>query len=482
MDLPDAMLPPVDPGNVPAPAPAARHPQWAEALAAQKAGRHAEAEQIWARVLAATPGDAGAGSNLGVSRRALGRSTEAILCHRRAVALAPGLAVAHHNLGVTLRGQGRIAEASNALRQATTLDPHKAGSWQALADTLLDLGREAEAIEALRAGLVGCGAVPELALLLGQALLATGAFAEGWERFEERWRCARPPRRTRTGPVWDGSDLGGRTLLLFAEQGFGDAIQLLRYVPLAARRGGRVVVELRPEMVTLARAAPSLAGIEIIPRGVAGPPHDLVLPMFSLPRLFATGADSIPGGVPYLAAEPAALARWRARIGAGPGPAVGLCWAGSPTHVRDRARSLPTWTLRRLLAVPGARFFSLQREPRAGDWEALSGAPIVNLAEELEDFAATAAAISALDLVISVDTSVVHLCGALGRPCIVLLPVNADFRWLRGRADSPWYPTLRLLRQRQPGDWGPVLEDAAAALAQAVAAHPGPAGSAPAAG
>jgi hypothetical protein len=293
-------------------------------------------------------------------------------------------------------------------------------------------------------------------------LLLRGELREGFEKYESRWRLETLPPRGFPAPLWNGEDLSGRTILLHAEQGYGDTIQCLRYVPQVAARGGWVVLEVPKELLGLARRLPEVG--QLLARGDALPRFDLQCPLFSLPRAFATTIETIPAQVPYLSAEPEAIARWRIRLGERPGLKVGLAWAGSPQHRNDARRSIAIETLLPLLRLEGVRWFSLQVGERAADLARLPGGLVTDLSPDLIDFAETAAVIGNLDLVIAVDTASAHLAGALGRPAWVLLRARPDWRWLLEREDSPWYPSLRLFRQHRPGDWEEVVRRVAAAL------------------
>jgi hypothetical protein len=258
----------------------------------------------------------------------------------------------------------------------------------------------------------------------------------------------------------DGSDLTGRRLLLWAEQGLGDTIQFVRYATQFARQGARLVLECAPQ---LERLMQSLSGIDsVVTRETSPGEFDVHLPLLSVPRLFGTTTHSIPAAVPYLAPAAADRERWRAELGGGEGLRVGLVWAGSPTHADDRNRSIAPELLEPLLELPGVRWFSLQIGARA---DHAPRGPLTDLAPRLVDFAETAAVIANLDLVLSVDTAVAHLAGAVGAPVWTLLPYVPDWRWMLDRDDSPWYPTMRLFRQQHRGEWQPVIERVAAELA-----------------
>ncbi len=260
------------------------------------------------------------------------------------------------------------------------------------------------------------------------------------------------PRRVLAQPEWDGGPFPGRTLLLHAEQGLGDTLQFIRYAPLVRGLGGRVVVECQKP---LAHLLGSVAGIDaLVPEGNPLPPFDLHTPLLSLPHLLGTTAATVPAAVPYLSPDPGAVEVWRHRVGRGEELKVGLVWAGSPGHENDRNRSIPLKRLRPLLDVPSMRFFALQVCERSRDIEALwLQGSIGDISPDLDDLADTAAALSVLDLLISVDTAPAHLAGALGRPVWLLLPFAPDWRWMMDREDSPWYPTMRLFRQPTQSDW-----------------------------
>jgi hypothetical protein len=266
-------------------------------------------------------------------------------------------------------------------------------------------------------------------------------------------------------PRWTGAQpLDGRTILLHAEQGLGDAVMFARYVPDLVARGARVVLEVPAELRAL---LDGFAGAQAIARGDALPDFDLHIPMGSLPLVLGTQAPAVPAPIPYLAAPEDRIGKWRARLDAIASPRIALSWAGSARHANDRNRSLPLSALAPLLGAP-ASFVSVQRELRADDAAIVANeARLIHLGGEIGDFADTAAILSLCDLVISVDTSVAHVAGAMGRPLWMLIPFAPDWRWTLDRPQSPWYPAAQLIRQRRPGDWDGVIAAVAAALAQA---------------
>jgi len=433
------------------------------------ARRHADAEASYRRVLALQPDHHQAHNNLGAALGELRRFDEAATHFRRAAELKPDYAEAHANLAHALRATGHAEEAQAACRRAIALAPRLAVAHLNLGLALQDVGRMDEALACFRQ----VGALdPDNSMARaceGMLQLLRGNLAAGWEKYEARWRIGDLPPREFAQPQWRGEPLAGRTILLHAEQGFGDTIQFLRYVPQVVARGGKVVLEIQKPLLPL---VPRVERIALVARGDALPAFDLQCPLLSLPLAFGTTLESIPAATSYLKPAPARVAHWRGRLGAAPGLKVGIAWAGSPVHRNDRNRSIPLERLKPLLALAGARFFSLQVGPRAADLAAIAPMAITDLAGELTDFGETAAAIANLDLVIAADTALVHLAGALGKPVWTLLPFAPDWRWLLGRSDSPWYPTMRLFRQPRPGDWDSVVGAARQALADRLAGTP----------
>ncbi len=428
------------------------------------------AAACFAEAASLAPGHAGAHNNLGNALRALGRGEEAVACYRRTVALRPDLAGAHSNLGLTLLALHRPAEAAQAFRAALRCRPDDAEACSNLGGALLALDRPAAAVRWFRRALAHDGTLAEARFGEALGLLALGRFRAGWAAYESRWQDPRFLAETRHDdlPQWRGPPgraLAGRTLLLHAEQGYGDTLQFVRYVPLLRRLGARVVLEVEAPLLRL------LDGIadRVIAAGAAVPRCDLCCPLLSLPHAFRTGWREIPAAVPYLAAPPALRRRWRRRLGARDGRLrVGLVLSGSATDPDDALRSLPAAVARMLLALPGIAFHLVQPALRETEAAVLREAGTAySHAGRLTDFAETAGLLGALDLLVSVDTAAAHLGGALGMPVWLLLPFVADFRWLRRRSDSPWYPTMRLFRQETPGDWAPVIARIAAALAKA---------------
>ena len=286
------------------------------------------------------------------------------------------------------------------------------------------------------------------------ALLTVDDYRGGFAQYEWRWKRTGIARRSLGKPLWLGEyPLGRKTILLHAEQGLGDTIMFVRYAPLLARAGATVIVEVQGELKLLFA---NLEGVSVIARGEALPAFDVHCPLGSLPLAFKTEPASVPAAIPYLRSDEQRLAKWRQRLAALPGRPVALAFAGNPDHINDRNRSIALSRLAPLLSTPDVRFISVQRDLRDTDREALGNAALTHLGDELADFADTTAVLALADLVITVDTSVAHLAGALGRPLWILLPFWPDWRWTLDRA-SPWYPNARLFRQGPDSDWDPVI-------------------------
>ena len=477
-----------------------------DALAHHQAGRLREAEALYRAILAAEPGNADAlhllgvarhqqgahdeaialigkavaadprrpefHNNLGEAQRLCGRPAQAEQAYRAALALDANLAAAHGNLGHALLAQERVEAAAESYERAAALDPGNAGVLVNLAFALLELGRlqdaeqrarealalrpgDAEAHQFLAAALAGLERFDEAAASYRRALelkpdyveahvnfaqlcLLRGDYAEGWKHYA--WR---PRPDVRQAAPWTGAeDLRGKSILLQYEQGLGDTIHFCRYAPLVAARGAKVLLRV-PDVL-----APFLQHLgQIVPEGAPPPRTDYYSPLLSLPAAFGTTLADIPASIPYLHADPG---DWREKLGGGAEPLVGLCWRGNPAYKGDRHRSTSLKALEPLLAVPGVRFVSLQRERREDERHPA-------LVHVGADFGSTASLVAALDLVICVDTVWAHWAGAIGRPLWLMLPRAAHWCWMTEREDSPWYPTARLFRQQESGDWAPVV-------------------------
>jgi Flp pilus assembly protein TadD len=422
------------------------------------------------------PLDAAAHSNLGVALRALGRHDEARSSIETALRLDPAAPQIWFNLAILLVDSGQWTDAVSVYRRVLQADPGHLGAHAGLANVLHYLGRLPQAEQCARAALALAPQAATLHGCLALPLLAQGALREGWQEYEWRWDTpGAVPRRYADRPRWQGEALNGEVLLLHAEQGFGDTLQFCRYAALI-EGASRIVIEVPPSLVTLLTTLhPS---VDILPTGVAPPPFDKQCPLMSLPGCCRTWTlDDIPASTPYLHPDPAKVAFWRERLAGAQGMRVGLCWAGgekSDIHARlvDGRRSMSLAQFAPFGALEGAAFVSLQKDgPAAG--EALAPPPglaLVDWTAELADFADTAALITALDLVVTVDTAVAHLAGALGKPVWLLNRFDSDWRWLQDRDDSPWYPSLRQFRQSRPGVWSDVVQRVCEALALRVRA------------
>ena len=444
-------------------------PSFAEALnalgiALQQRGDLSGAITSYRAALAAKPDYASACGNLGAALFTLGDVAAALDWYRRAIELRPDHADAHYNLGKALHEQGDPVQARDSYRRATEFDPGHVSAWNNLGIALRDLGRPDEAVEAYRRALALRPDAAEIRYNQSMALLEGGRFAEGWPEYEARFAAGDVPAREFARPRWRGEDIAGKTLLVWAEQGFGDSLLFARCVGLLAGRGARVVFEVQPH---LARLMGDLAGADlVIAAGESLPPFDLQVPLLSLPGLLGIRLDTIPAASPYLAADPTLAETWRRRLAETSDGRlkIGLAWAGNPRQKNNVNRSLPPAELAGLLALP-ATFYSLQQGDAAMALNRSGAGRVVDLGPHLTDFAETAAALAGLDLIVSVDTAVAHLAGALGCPTWTLLAFAPDWRWLRDRTDSPWYPTMRLFRQDQPRDWVPVVARVEATVA-----------------
>ena len=416
------------------------------------------------RALARAPDDAEAEAKLGVALTALWQIDEAIETLQRACERTPDSAAYLDYFGSALVKADRFDEAMACYRRALEIEPRNVSVWCNLGVLLQNLKCHEDALDCYGQARA-LAPESDLAKFNESALrLARGEYEEGWRLYESRVAMARfaPPPFER--PRWRGEALSGRSILLDAEQGLGDTLQFIRYLPMVADRAESVLLRVPPSVSSLIAAIDPRA--TVLEPGAAPPDFDLYSPLMSLPHAFGTTLDTIPARIPYLAAPSDRVAHWRRTLGRSKRKRVGLAWSGNKAHLGDRHRSIPLATLTPLLAVNGVDFVSVQKEIRETDRAVYDAAPrLLKHGETLGDFADTAGLVECLDLVVSVDTAVAHLAGALGRPVWLLLAWDAEWRWLDDRDDSPWYPTARLFRQESRGDWDGLIRRVAAALA-----------------
>lgn len=406
--------------------------------------------------LAQDPGNVQALFLRGTALGTLDRPADAVEVLHAAIAEDPANAAAQLNLGNALADLDELEAAESSIRRAIALDPALIEAHVSLGFILTSRGELAEAIVACEAALALQPGLAQAHWNMAVAALLGGDFARGFAEYEWRKRHDRYRRDfiDLPGPVWTGADPAGRTILVHAEQGLGDTIQFARYLTLIVAQGADVVLVCDASLVPLLGVLP---GVTALPRGAALPPYDSWIDQMSLPRVVATGPATIPAAKGYLAPDPVRVAAWWAALPAG--RKVGLAWAGNANHSNDRRRSMPPDVLEVLLAAPDIRFVSLQLGPRAIE------AGLSKLPMHLADYVETAALIANLDLVVTVDTSVAHLAGALGVPCWVMLPYAPDWRWRLGCETSAWYASMRLFRQPAPGAWRDLATNIVAALA-----------------
>jgi FkbM family methyltransferase len=460
----------------------------------QRQGRVAEAMAHYQKALALNPSYASAHDNLGTVYQERGEIEQAIAQYRQAIACDPNSANAHNNLASALKEQGCLEEAITCCHRAIQIQPNHADAYNNLGSILVEQGKLWQAIAHYETAIRHNSNHVNAHLNLGIILLMLGDYQRGFVEYHWRWRSRQCPPLKYPHALWDGSDPTGKTILLTAEQGFGDTIQFARYAPLVAQRGARVVVACQKPLLRLLETLP---GIECcVDRDQVNTEVHYHAPLLDLPLILGTRVETIPANVPYLKVPVGVeVELWQGGEDRGdgedktenlefktphylpspipypPSPSsplkVGFAWASNPDNSTAKKRSCALSHFLSLLDVPGVVLYSLQKEPPPSDRETLAAHPrVVDLRHQLQDFADTAAAIAQMDLVVTVDTAVAHLAGALGKPVWTLLPFVADWRWLLNRLDTPWYPTMRLFRQNQDGDWEGVFGQVRQALAQ----------------
>jgi tetratricopeptide (TPR) repeat protein len=469
-----------------------------QGLALHQAGRLVEAEKIYRKILAAQPNhfdsihllgaifcqrgnhtqalhqinlalktkpsSSLALNSRGVALKELKRFEEALASFNRALTLRPDYAQAYSNRGATLHELKRFEEALTSFDRALALQPDYAEALFNRGATLHELQRLEEALASYDRALTLRPNDVKTHYNQATCRLLIGDFDRGWKQHEWRWETESNQKRNFAAPLWTGrEDLAGKTILLHAEQGLGDTIQFCRYAPLVAARGARVILEVQKPLHALMRSLPGAA--QILSQNDPLPRFDFHCPLLSLPLAFGTRVETIPSAIPYLAAPEAKMQAWRDRLGTHHKPRIGLVWAGNPriglpnANRIDRQRSIAVDRLTPIFQITDYEFYSLQKGDEAV--AQLRSSPlrqqVIDWTDELYDFSDTAALIANLDLIISVDTSVAHLAGALGKPFWLMNRYNTCWRWLLGRNDSPWYPTARLFRQDQTRNWDGVI-------------------------
>ena len=398
-------------------------------------------------------------SNLGNCLQKQNNYAESIEYYTTAIKLNPEYAEAHNNLASALYQLGNFKAAIKHCRKAIELKADYAEAYNTLAAALNMAQSYDEAIECYNKTIELAPDYAEAYYSRGISYLSCGRFAEGWDDYQWRLKTAGTKiQLPRDKPWWRGEYFQGKTLLVQSEQGFGDSIQFVRYLPMVKDRGGAVILAEKPELIDLFRdldGIDDLAGVKELEDGAVK--YDLYVPLLNLPGIFNTTADNIPARIPYLFAKEPKVAYWRNKI-ATDAFNIGLTWAGNPIHTNDHNRSCDLKNFTPLAEIKNVKLFSLQKGPgieQIKDWP--GDTELIDLGRKFEDFTDTAAAIENMDMVISVDTSVLHLAGAMAKTAWALIPCNSDWRWMMERQDSPWYPTMRLFRQKSPGCWTDVF-------------------------
>lgn len=428
----------------------------------QEQGEREEAITLYQKAITLEPNSVNAHCNLGVALQNSGRLTEAEKCYRQALALKPDFAIPYNNLGLIFQESDRFTEAIAYYQKAIALQPHYADAYHNLGVALMKQGVIQEAIASYQKAIALKPDFAQAHIGIAINLLLLGQFAEGFAEYEWRWQLAEVATPKFAQPLWDGSNLAGKTILLYSEQGFGDTINFIRFAPILKAQGATVFILCQKELIRLLQTTPGID--QLFAWGDPLLPFDVRAPLLSVPRLLGTTLETIPNSIPYIRNE-----ELSSSLSLSPSPLlkVGIVWAGSPNHRDNRARSCGLQWFTPLLDVPGVQFYSLQKGQPVEELKTYNTlGKIIDLSEQITDFADTAALITQLDLVITVDTAVAHVAGALGKPVWICLCSYPDWRWLLDREDTPWYPSVRLFRQSRYGEWDEVFLQVKAALSQ----------------
>jgi tetratricopeptide (TPR) repeat protein len=431
-------------------------------------GKLEEAAACFRQALSIHPGYADAANNLGLALADLEQWAEAVVMLRHAARLRPDDCNVLNNLGLALAGLGKFAEAEAAYEHALRLEPRFADAHCNLGSTYKESGRLEEALACYQLALWLEPGSASTHFNRALTWLQMGNYEQGWPEYEWRWKRKRSRPCGYRQPLWDGSPLQGRTILLHLEQGLGDTFQFLRFVPLVKDRGGRVLLACPESLRPLLATCPGID--ELVPASASLPHFDVHCPLLSLPLVFGTTLPTVPVYTPYLFADSSLVEHWRQKLSTVQGRKIGIAWHGNPRHKGARHLAVPLREFAPLAKLPGVQLISLQKGPGAEQVQANRGhVPVIDYSADLDEttgaFMDTAAIIRNVDLVVSSDTSIAHLAGALGVPVWVALAASADWRWLLEREDSPWYPGMRLFRQTAWGAWRAVFERMATQLA-----------------
>lgn len=438
---------------------------------AYNAGKNDLAVAYLKKAIKMMPSNAGCFNNMGNVFQQQEKHLESVKWYEMAVRINPAHKMAHNNIAMAYLNLGNLDKALISVETALALDPEYVDAHNNHGEILRAMGDNDKALVAIEKAISLSSDMVNAHWNRALIWLSKGNFQDGWPAYEWRWR--RPTTSNRAfahGAAWQGQDIKGKVLLVYEEQGLGDTLQFIRYLPLLQDLGARVVFETGPALIRLVaenrlydRLLVGLSKMDTRPVDR----FDFHVPLLSLPYILKTKIDTIPDKTPYLTADPSLCRIWKKRMAGDDSFKVGLVWAGRPDHKNDNNRSIHLSMFETLGRVKGVCFYSLQKEKHE-KWTDMDSLTFVekDLGPEISDFADTAAIMENLDLLISVDTSVVHLAGALGKPVWTLLPFAPDFRWLLDRNDCPWYPSMRLFRQTSPKEWAPVLEQVAYALAQ----------------
>lgn len=417
-----------------------------------------EAAKCYERALQLNPNLADAYYNLGTIYQDKEQVESAIIYYKKALHLNPNLIDAYYNLGTMFQAQAFFGEAISCYEQALQLNPKLADVYNNAGISLQSIGNHEKAFQYFQKAILFAPDLADAHFNLALIHLLLGNYREGWEGYEWRLRLKGKPQVQFSRPRWDGSDIEGKTILIHSEQGFGDTLQFIRYASLVAKQGAKVIVECQKELASLLH---SVQGIRrIILHSEPLPDFDVHCPLLSLPLVFKTTLESIPARIPYATADADLVKKWREKIQKDNKLKIGLVWSGNPQNKRGHYRSCPLDMFAPLGSLKNVALYSLQKGDAALQAKnPPEGIGLIDYTEEIMDFSDTAALVETLDLVVTVDTSVAHLAGALGKPVWTLIHFASDWRWMLNREDSPWYPTMRLFRQPLPGAWESVIQN-----------------------